>query len=277
MAVTPKDPRTKANQEVNNLLKQAQDFKNKLSAKNNDKTDSANVIDSIKGISSDIGYIAKTIYHIKEAFAGFYQRYIKPVLSFLNPIFGWIFKYYLVIWNRYAYSTDKTICEKVFSRKKSSFIILITVLFVSAFTPTSLGNAVRFITVEPIVDGILILASKKSETFYLYNSEEIDPEANVHSVRGCRVIGECSEKDSIYFRVKPRLAHDIWKLTLYGNPIYVPDHVVAPIAPGVNKCLVTYYGYRMTSSWISRLLRSFQVYPIMLEASCEHETSTLLK
>ena len=71
-------------------------------------------------------------------------------------------------------------------------------------------------------------------------------------------------------RVKPRLAHDFWKLVNYGNPFYVPDHVVAPIAPGVNQCQVTYYGYRMTSSWISRLLRSLEFYPVMLEANCRY-------
>jgi len=131
-----------------------------------------------------------------------------------------------------------------------------------------LGDAVRFFTMEPLIDGVLITFTKKVETFYLNNSQEVDPEANVHSVRGCKHAGQCSEKDAVYFKVLPRLSHDVWKLVTYGNPIYVPDHVVAPIAPGVNKCEVTYYGYRMTSSWIARLMRSFQLYPTMLEATC---------
>jgi hypothetical protein len=52
--------------------------------------------------------------------------------------------------------------------------------------------------------------------------------------------------------------------------VYVPDHIVAPIAPGLNECHVTYYGYRMTSSWIARVLRSLQFYPTMLEAKCTY-------
>jgi hypothetical protein len=76
--------------------------------------------------------------------------------------------------------------------------------------------------------------------------------------------------DAAYFRVQPRLAHDVWKLVAYGNPVYVPDHIVAPIAPGLNECHVTYYGYRMTSSWIARILRSLQFYPTMLEAKCTY-------
>ncbi|HMO17245.1 MAG TPA: hypothetical protein PKA63_04455 [Oligoflexia bacterium] len=91
---------------------------------------------------------------------------------------------------------------------------------------------------------------------------------NTHAVLGCRLREEYSESDAVYFRVKPRLSHDIWKLINYGNPIYVPDHVVAPIAPGINECSVTYYGYRMTSSWSSRLMRSMEFYPVLLETTC---------
>jgi hypothetical protein len=149
-------------------------------------------------------------------------------------------------------------------------VVIATVLALSVFTNTWLGSAVRFFTVEPVVDGVLIGLSKRTETFYLSQSDEIDPENNIHSVRGCRKRGECAEVDAAYFRVQPRLSHDIWKLWMYGNPVYVPDHIVAPIAPGLNECHVTYYGYRMTSSWIARVLRSLQFYPTMLEAKCTY-------
>jgi hypothetical protein len=149
-------------------------------------------------------------------------------------------------------------------------VVVVTVLALSIFTNTWLGSAVRFFTVEPVVDGVLIGLSKRTETFYLTQSDEIDPENNIHSVRGCRKRGECAEVDAAYFRVQPRLSHDIWKLLMYGNPVYVPDHIVAPIAPGLNECHVTYYGYRMTSSWIARVLRSLQFYPTMLEAKCTY-------
>jgi hypothetical protein len=115
-----------------------------------------------------------------------------------------------------------------------------------------------------------MLVSKHTEEFFLNHSEEIDPLGNIHSVRGCRHRGECTEADAVYFRILPRLSHDIWKLFVHENPLYVPDHVVAPIAPGVNKCEVTYYGYRVTSSGIARLLRSLEVYPTLLEANCTY-------
>lgn len=191
-------------------------------------------------------------------------------MNVIGPPFSWFAAKYGKFWNRFAFSVDKQSGNRILSRKKSGLLIGLTFLAIMALTPTGIGDTIRFVTIEPLSDGILMAATLKTETFYLYSSEEVHPEQNIHSVRGCRTEGECSEKDASYFRVKPRLAHDLWKLIQYGNPIYVPDHVVAPIAPGVNKCIVTYYGYRITASWISRILRSLQVYPTMLEASCSH-------
>jgi hypothetical protein len=146
----------------------------------------------------------------------------------------------------------------------------VTVVFLLSLTPTWPGEAIRFVTYEPLMDGFLMALTYRTEVYYLNSTEELDPANNVHSVRGCHYAGECAEHDAVYFRVRPRLSHDIWKLILYGNPIYVPDHIIAPIAPGVNECHVTYYGYRLTASYIARLVRSMQIYPTMLEASCHY-------
>ncbi len=259
-----------AKSDINNLLEEAKRLQKRVSPaakEGGQKTDSAGLV---KSIADDLNFFRRTIVNIKETALGFYERFIKPVWDFIGPCFNWIFKIYGRVWNKYACTVNKETGERLVSRKRSSLLIGVTILFLAAFTPTGLGSAVRFVTVEPVFDGILMLLSKRTETFYLNNSEEIDPERNVHSVRGCKMEGLCSEKDAAYFRIMPRLSHDIWKLIEYGNPIYVPDHVVAPIAPGVNRCEVTYYGYRMTSSWISRMLRSFELYPTMLETSCTH-------
>ena len=74
--------------------------------------------------------------------------------------------------------------------------------------------------------------------------------------------------DALYLCILHRLSHDIWNLVTKGNPNFVTDHVVAPIAPGNNKCEVTYYGYRLSSSWTSRLMRQLEFYPTLLEAKC---------
>ena len=229
-------------------------------------------IEAIKSLNAQVSYIGRFLSHSKEACLGFYRNLFLPFWRVFSPPFVFVARIYKKLWQRFAFYTDPQSGERIFSRKRSSAVMAVTLLFVLALTPTGIGSALRFVSVEPVLDSVLMLTSMKTETFYLNNSQEVDPEGNIHSVRGCRIEGLCGEKDAAYFRVLPRLSHDVWKLIRYGNPIYVPDHVVAPIAPGVNKCAVTYYGYRMTSSWLSRLLRSLELYPTMLEASCRHES-----
>ena len=203
---------------------------------------------------------------------GILGRLILTISRFLAVIirpFNYLCGKYLQFWNWFVYKKDKN-GWKSFSKTRASFLSGLTIFFLLSLTPTWMGEAIRYSTFEPIGDGLMMAATLNTEVYYLNSTEEIDPFNNIHSVRGCHTNGECSEKDAAYFHVKPRLSHDVWKFLKYGNPIYVPDHVIAPIAPGVNKCAVTYYGYRMTTSWIARLLRSAQVYPVMLETSCTH-------
>jgi hypothetical protein len=226
--------------------------------------------ESLRELHENLTWLRRSVHATKQVLTGLFAHVVAPVWRIVGPPALWIGRTYRSIWRRFAYVHNTPNGEPVISRGRSSAMVVATIALLSIFTNTRLGEAVRFITVEPVVDGTLMAASLRTETFYLTQSEEIDPLRNIHSVRGCRKLGECSEIDAAYFRVAPRLSHDIWKLIVHGNPIYVPDHTVSPIAPGVNECRVTYYGYRMTSSWIARILRSLQVYPTMLEASCVH-------
>lgn len=230
----------------------------------------SDVHENLKEISDNISGFARFLYTVREAVLGFYERFIAPLWRIFSPILRWLIRSYGCFWNRFAYRTNKSNGERTLSRTRAGICVALTIAFLSAFTPTYPGSVVRFVTLEPIVDGLLMLISKHTEEFYLNHSEEIDPIENIHSVRGCRHRGECTEVDAVYFRILPRLSHDIWKLFAHGNPLFVPDHVVAPIAPGVNRCEVTYYGYRVTSSGVSRLLRSLEFYPTLLEANCTY-------
>ena len=228
------------------------------------------IADAIQELNENLTFFRRSVKSIRVVVGGLTTNVFGPVWRLIKPPVLLVCRLYLTFWNRWAYSTDKKTNERVLSRTRSSTVVIVTVLFLSIFTNTGIGSAVRFVTVEPLVDAVLIGLSKRTAVFFLTQSDEIDPENNVHSVRGCRKRGECAEVDAAYFRVQPRLAHDVWKLLVYGNPVYVPDHIVAPIAPGLNECHVTYYGYRMTSSWIARILRSLQFYPTMLEAKCTY-------
>lgn len=228
------------------------------------------LIETSQSIADNLSFFRRLLYNIKEGYLGFHQKFLVPLWTIFGPVLTRAGRLYGRFWNRFVYRTSKATGERELSRARAGIAVALTIAALSIFTPTYLGNAVRFVSIEPFFDGFLMLVSKRVDTFYLNSTEEVDPDGNVHSVRGCRREGQCSELDAVYFRIKPRLSHDMWKLINTGNPIYVPDHVVAPIAPGVNRCEVIYYGYRMTSSWISRLLRSLEVYPIMLDAKCTY-------
>ena len=225
---------------------------------------------SLRDLGEHLSYFRRLFSSTREVVAGLHGHIVAPVWRVVRPPLLYLGSSYKRIWDRCAYRIDRQTNQRVLSRTRSTVVVSVTVLALSVLTDTRLGEAVRFVTVEPIVDAILIGCSKRTETFYLAQSNEIDPDNNIHSVRGCRRRGVCAESDAAYFRVQPRLSHDIWKLVEYGNPMYVPDHIVAPIAPGLNECEVTYYGYRMSSSWIARVLRSLQFYPTMLEAKCRY-------
>ena len=256
--------------EIDSLIARARRITTSRSPSVAPSDEEGTIVESIRELNENVTFLRRTIASIRTVVGGLLSTVVSPVWRVLRPPLSWLGRIYLSVWNRFAYTVDRTTNERRLSRVRSSIVVVCTVLVLSTFTDTWLGSTVRFFTVEPIVDGTLIGLSKRTEVFYLTQSDEIDPENNIHSVRGCRKRGECAEVDAAYFRVQPRLSHDIWKLWMYGNPVYVPDHIVAPIAPGLNECHVTYYGYRMTSSWIARVLRSLQFYPTMLEAKCTY-------
>ena len=261
----------KDTREIDSLMARARRMAEPSSSQSTpEHEDQGGLVESLQELNENISFLRRTITATRMVVSGLISTCVAPVWRVARRPVSWLSRIYLSFWNRWAYTTDATTKERRLSRVRSSVVVVVTILALSTLTNTWLGSAVRFFTIEPLMDGVLIGLSKRTEVFYLTQSDEIDPENNIHSVRGCRKRGECSEVDAAYFRVRPRLSHDLWKLWMYGNPVYVPDHIVAPIAPGLNECHVTYYGYRMTSSWIARVLRSLQFYPTMLEAKCTY-------
>ena len=107
----------------------------------------------------------------------------------------------------------------------------------------------------------LMAVTMKHEEVFLTSAEEIDPEGEVHAIRGCRSI-PCSEADATYFRVRSTWMHDGYALLKRGHMFY-PEEVAGVVAPGVNRCQVTSYGIRMRA-----LMRGWGIYPDMLNAVC---------
>lgn len=124
------------------------------------------------------------------------------------------------------------------------------------------------ITLTAAWQGALMATTFKNEHIYLMSTQEIDPDGNVHSVRGCFEL-PCEESDAIYFRVSPSLMHTAYSLVDHGGFFY-PDYTTSVVAPGVNSCQVQSYGVRIKS-----LMRGWDVFPHMLNATCSpYETNT---
>ena len=104
--------------------------------------------------------------------------------------------------------------------------------------------------------------TQKNETIYLTNAQELDPEGDVHAVRGCEAL-PCSEANTVYFRVRPTLFTHLHSLLDHGDVFY-PDRTASVVAPGVNECQVKSYGVRLKF-----LMRRWDIYPDLLDAVCQ--------
>jgi hypothetical protein len=102
---------------------------------------------------------------------------------------------------------------------------------------------------------------RADETWYLGKSQELDHINNVFSAQGCASVN-CTDQTSIYFRIKPSLAHHVWSLVRNHN-IFFPEFIAAGIQNDVNKCHVIAYGAR----W-KLLVRNWDMYPQILAVAC---------
>ena len=181
--------------------------------------------------------------HLDQA-AAFMNRYFGPVWRVVRSPFGSIGSFYVnQIWNRLARNRAGEV-----TRKRAGITIALT-LFVIMMTPTFMSAA-------------LYAWTKETAIIYMTDTQEIDPENDVHSARGCRKI-PCSDSDAAYFRVKGSIFHEIHSLVTKRHRFF-PEEVSGVIAPGINRCEVLSYGIR-----VKALMRGWGIYPLMLDAVCE--------
>lgn len=176
-----------------------------------------------------------------------WQKIMAPVVRRVGRVWRWWSDKYMWIWSKVVYNK-----EGKFSRMRAGIMILATALSFYLI-PTGL-----FFTYQTT----LFLTSQQYEVIYLTNSEEVDPDGDVYSVRGCEAL-PCSEQNSVYFRVRPTAFHHTYSFIDRGYLFY-PDRVASVVAPGVNKCQVHSYGIRLKT-----LMRRGDWYPDMLDAVCE--------
>ncbi|MFX4299994.1 hypothetical protein [Pseudosulfitobacter pseudonitzschiae] len=183
-----------------------------------------------------------------------FWQLLAGIFSFLNagPL-GWIgrqiariWRWYLrAIWNRFARNDAGRITQK---RAAATFAATIFALYM---IPAMLGLVFQV---------TLMATTMKREQVYLTQSEEINPDMELFNVRG-NTKPVSTPENALYYRVRPTLAHQIHSYAVYQTPFYAED--IASIAPGLNRCEVLSYGFRMRL-----LVRGWGIYPDMLWSSC---------
>jgi hypothetical protein len=178
---------------------------------------------------------------------------VSPVVT--HRWLGALFRGYGRLWRRFVYRVDAD-GDPQFSKSRAGGIVIATAVALW-FLPAFLGGVA-----ELVWDTAWMTTTYRSdETWYLGKSQELDHVNNVFSAQGCASVN-CSDQTSIYFRIKPSLAHHVWSLVRNHN-VFFPEFIAAGIQNDVNKCRVIAYGAR----W-KLLVRNWDMYPQILAVTC---------
>lgn len=254
-------------QKLERLLREAQALQGKSAegaakAGKSAANGGGNIVSDMKAVRAAAGTINNVARFCKHVGLTTY-RIFKPVFDHVLFPMG---RAYGRLWNKFCFKTNKETGEQDLRRGRAATMLLTTVALASALVPGAIGAPARMAltnVLEPVVDGVTMAlpgSYNSKETLYLTNSQELQDEANTHSVKGCRS-QDCSD-GGVYFLVRNSFAHNLWSLATRGNMFYVTDMETATITPGMNKCEVTSYGYR------ARFFQSIEAYPTILSAKC---------
>lgn len=209
-----------------------------------------------------ISDIHETYMQVTGTVGWIYNNVISPIMN--HPWVGKPFQWYRSLWDKVVYIQTGE-APPTFSKKRAGIMVLATLVCLRML-PTFIDGAVEFVWDTTR----MATTYKTKEIWYLGKSQEIDPVGNVFSAQGCGSI-QCSDQTSIYFRIKPSIAHHLWSIYNNGN-VFFPDYVAAGIQNDINKCEVTGYGVR----W-KFLVRNWDVYPQILAVNCTPLTEDDIK
>lgn len=203
--------------------------------------------------------LARFWYQFTTSMTVIYRRVIYPIYSWGYWLFSILFwKRFRTIWDRFVYKTDKD-GNKKFSKVNGAAII----------ASTAMVLVLAYHSLFVLFDATVYAFTRHADEFvYLSNAEEISPDSNIFSVRGCvaPAIGEsfsCGAEDSLYFRISPSNFNHVWSFFNTDTWLFYPEEVAAPIAPGWQQCTVTSYGVRLKF-----LMRNWDIYPELVSARC---------
>lgn len=194
-------------------------------------------------LGREVTFWAKFYYQLASAAGWVWQHLARPLVRPFWRAMRWAWRKYAELWAWWVAG----------SRVRGAMMILTTVWLVYAMPNL----------IELLADTVLYaFTARTNEHVYLTMSQEIVPDRNVHSVRGCETL-PCTDQDSIYFRVRPTLFNHAWSLVHHGT-IFFPDFVAAAAPAVTTRCVITSYGVR-----VKLIMRGLDVYPDILAISCE--------
>lgn len=197
--------------------------------------------------------LQETVMHTAGTLNWLYARVVRPVAS--HPRVRVPGQLYMKLWNHWVYRKDGD-GDSIFSNRRAGMMVLATLAFLWMLPGILAG------IFELMWDtGRMTTSYRSGEIWYLGKSQEIDPAENIFAVQGCKSV-RCSDQTSVYFRIKPSLAHQIWSI-YNNNNFFFPDYVAAGVQNDINKCEVTGYGLR----W-KFLVRNWDMYPQILSVDC---------
>ncbi|HYD19207.1 MAG TPA: hypothetical protein VEF76_12080 [Patescibacteria group bacterium] len=178
------------------------------------------------------------------------------VWHFVNKL--WPVRAYKWTEKKLTTKLDKESGERKVTRPKLRIgMRLATAFMLSAMIPGMIGMPARN-TMEIGVDSFRMGTSLHTEVVRLNDTKNTADE-NVWSVTGNRF--ENGQETPMIWKVKTSIPNDIWSLTHTGNPVFYPDDVTAPVAPGANDLYrITTYGQRWrVADWLQAFPQIVQV------------------
>lgn len=197
-----------------------------------------------------IARFLRFLYQLAHGLVWFYEKVVQRITRPLFNAARWAYYRYRELWDWWVYTKTGH-----FSRVRAGALVTTTV---------AACYVIPWLVINSLLltwDAGLFLTTAKYEDTYLTFSQEIYPEYDIHSVKGCEKL-PCDDQNAIYYRVRPHYFHHMWSVWKHGSLFY-PDFVSAAVPPGVSRCRVLSYGFR-----IKLLIKQFDIYQDLLEISC---------
>lgn len=188
-----------------------------------------------------------------------YKTFLRPITKRLWRVFKWLAVKYRNGWMSLTYKMDQY-GSLQFSKVRGACLILATLAsfyFIYGVLTIACALPWYFLTV------------KHDEVLYLSNHSAVEGHHGssrvkineVYEITGCETLN-CSDQDTVSFRVEASWFNELWSL-IHNGALYYPDYVAAAVSPVVNRCIITSYGIRKKF-----LVRYWELHPDILQVKC---------